>query len=59
VNIYFTNTKTGNKFKLVRMDKDTGIMVLEGEYGQFEEKYDKDWLTKNGYVLEKVADDDV
>jgi hypothetical protein len=41
------------------MDKDTGIMVLEGEYGQFEEKYDKDWLTKNGYVLEKVADDNV
>lgn len=57
--IYFTNTKTGTKFKLVRMDKGTGMMVLEGEYGQFEEKYDKDWLVKNGYVLEKVGADNV
>ena len=55
--LYFKNTKTGTRFKVIRMDKEKGTVVLEGEYGQFEDKFDKDWLTKNGYVLEKVGVD--
>jgi hypothetical protein len=52
--IYFTNVKTGTKFKVVGRDTKKGTVTLECEYGRFEEPYDKDWLVRNGYVVEKV-----
>lgn len=53
--IYFTHTRTGSRFKVVGMDIAAGTIELEGEYGRFTEKYDKELFAQNGYVLEKVA----
>lgn len=56
-NLYFRNEKTGKRYKVVRMDKDAGTIVLRGEHAEFTEQYDKDRFKKLGYVLEKeVAD---
>lgn len=54
MDIYFVHSKTGSRFKIVGRDADTGTITLEGEYGQFTEKYDKELFARNGYVLEKV-----
>lgn len=52
--LVFTHKDTGSQFKVVGMDIKAGTITLEGEYGQFTEKYDKELFTKNGYVLEKI-----
>jgi len=51
--VYFVHQKTGARFKVVGRDVDAGTITLEGEYGTFTEKYDKQLFIKNGYVLEK------
>lgn len=51
--VYFVHQKTGAKFKVVGRDVAAGTVTLEGEYGTFTEKYDKQLFIKNGYVLEK------
>ena len=53
MDIYFVHSKTGSRFKIVGRDATAGTITLEGEYGQFTEKYDKEVFAKNGYVLEK------
>ena len=57
--IYFVHTTTGSRFKIVGRDVATGTITLEGEYGQFTEKYDKEVFARNGYVLEKVQESKV
>ena len=52
--VFFVHIKTGARFKVVGRDAEKGTITLEGEYGQFTEKYDKDFFLKNGSVLEKV-----
>jgi hypothetical protein len=52
--LYFKNTRTGKRFKIVRMLKETGEIILKGEYAEFREKYDKERFSQMGYVLEKV-----
>lgn len=54
MDIYFVHSKTGSRFKIVGRDATAGTITLEGEYGQFTEKYDKELFARNGYVLEKV-----
>ena len=51
--VYFVHQKTGARFKVVGRDVEAGTVTLEGEYGTFTEKYDKQLFIKNGYVLEK------
>ena len=51
--VYFVHQKTGARFKVIGRDVDAGTITLEGEYGTFTEKYDKQLFIKNGYVLEK------
>jgi hypothetical protein len=53
VNIYFKNKDTGKRFQVVAWNKETGDITLKGEYATFSVKYDKEWLQKSGYVLEK------
>ena len=52
--LYFVNKNTGKRFKVVRLSKETGEIVLKGEYAEFTEQYDKDRFLKMGYTLEKV-----
>jgi len=53
VQLYFVHTKTGSRFKIVSRDAEAGTITLEGEYGQFTEKYDKELFIRSGYVLER------
>ena len=55
VQLYFVHTKTGSRFKIVSRDAEAGTITLEGEYGQFTEKYDKELIARNGYKLERVT----
>lgn len=54
--IYFRNTKTDKRYKVVGRDVKEGTVTLEGDLGRFTEKYDKETFAKNGYVLEKVEE---
>ena len=52
--LYFRNTRTNRKYKVVRVDKEKGEITLKGEYAEFTEPYDKERFKALGYVLEKV-----
>jgi len=52
--LYFRNTRTNRKYKVVRIDKEKGEITLKGEYAEFTEPYDKERFKALGYVLEKV-----
>ena len=54
VQLYFVHVKTGSRFKIISRDAEAGTITLEGEYGQFTEKYDKELIARNGYTLERV-----
>lgn len=51
--VYFKNTTTGRRYKVVNIDKMKGEIRLRGEHAEFTEKYDKERFKKMGYVLEK------
>jgi len=51
--LYFEHEKTGKKFAVVRLDKETNQIVLQGDHAQFKETYDKDRFKEMGYVLKK------
>lgn len=55
--LYFRNTRTGLRYKVVRLDKSTNEIVLKGEYAEFTETYDKERFKKMGYILEKGEED--
>jgi hypothetical protein len=54
--LYFRNTRTNRKYKVVRVDKEKGEITLKGEYSEFVEPYDKERFKALGYVLEKVEE---
>lgn len=56
---YFRNTKTGKRFKVIKLDKTTGEIILKGEYSEFKEQFSKERFQKLGYVLEKESTDAV
>lgn len=56
VTLYFKHSITGTRFKIVGRDAAAGTITLEGEYGRFTEKYDKDSFARNGYVLDRVVE---
>ena len=51
--VYFVHKTSGARFKVVARDATAGTITLEGEYGTFTEKYDKELFAKNGYMLER------
>lgn len=51
--LYFVNNSTGNKYRVVKFDKDAGTVTLRGKFGEFTEKFDKEKFQRMGYVLEK------
>lgn len=59
VKLYFRNEQTGKRYQIVRMDKEAGEVVLQGEHAEFTEKYDKEKFKKLGYTLEKEVEDAV
>lgn len=56
-NLYFVNEHTNRRFRVINMNKETNEVTLEGEYGSFVEKYDKERFKEMGYKLVKVEDD--
>lgn len=54
--LYFRNTKTQRRYKVIRIDKEKGEITLKGEYSEFVEPYDKERFKRLGYVLEKVEE---
>lgn len=50
--IYFRNEKTGKRYRVVRMNKAEGTVVLRGDHAEFTETYDKEKFKRMGYVLE-------
>lgn len=54
--LYFKNTKTGRRYKVIRIDKEKGEITLKGEYSEFTEPYDKERFKRLGYVLEKIEE---
>lgn len=51
--VYFVHKTSGARFKVIARDAKAGTITLEGEYGTFTEKYDKELFTQNGYALER------
>lgn len=47
--LYFVHEKTGKKYKVVKYDKEAGMIRLKGETGEFDEKYDQQRFAKMGY----------
>ena len=51
--VYFVHKTSGARFRVVARDTAEGTITLEGEYGTFTEKYDKELFSRNGYTLER------
>lgn len=51
--VFFKNTKTGKRYKVVGLDPEKGEITLQGEYATFTEKYDKAVFKRMGYVVEQ------
>lgn len=56
-NLYFKNRHTGKKYKVIKLDKEAGVVILKGAHGEFSEPYDKKRFKQMGYTLEKEDDD--
>lgn len=56
-NLFFKNQRTGKKYKVVKLDKEKGQIILQGAHGEFAEPYDKERFKQMGYSLEKEDDD--
>lgn len=55
--LWFENTKTKKRYKVVGMDKTKGEITLQGQYAIFTEPYDKERFEKLGYRLVKAEPD--
>ena len=55
--LYFENTKTGRKYRVLKLDKTANTITLEGSRAQFTEPYDKEKFAKMGYKLVQVEDE--
>lgn len=51
--LIFRNTITGKAYKVLSLDKERGVIILQGPNAKFEEPYDKENFKRMGYVLEK------
>lgn len=56
--VYFVQTTTGKRYKVIKMDHEAGKVTLRGEYGEFVEPYSKARFERLGYKVEKVEDED-
>lgn len=57
--LYFENTNTKRKYRVVSWDTDTNEMVLEGPHGQFPMIFNKEQFKKLGYRPIQVEDNSV
>jgi hypothetical protein len=51
--LYFENTKTGKRYKVLGLDKLKHEVTLQGPHAKFTEPYDKERFEKLGYRLVK------
>jgi hypothetical protein len=48
VELYLKNEKTGKRFKIVKLDKQTNKVTLRGQYADFVEVFDTERFKKLG-----------
>lgn len=57
--VYFENTKTGKRFKVLSWNEETGEVVMKGEVGDpFTETFDKKRFKQMNYKPIEVPDED-
>ena len=49
--LFFENTKTKKRYRVVRMAEDGSSVTLKGEFGEFTEPYSKERFKSLGYKL--------
>lgn len=55
--LYLVNKKTGKEYQLLKLDREAGIMTLQGPRTTFEEPYDVEKLKARGYTVRKEISD--
>ena len=55
--LYFRNTKTNRKFRVVALDKTKNEITMKGEHAEFTQPYDKEQFRRLGYVLESIEEE--
>lgn len=57
--LFLENKTTKRKFRVIKFDKEEGRIYLKGDYGEFDDEYDKERFKKMGYemVQGEVNDD--
>lgn len=48
---FLSHPQTGSEFEVVKFDKATNVVTLKGEYGTFDEPFDKEQWTRLGYKM--------
>ena len=56
--MYFENTKSGKRFKVLSWDETTNEVRLKGEFGEFIETFDKKRFKEMNYKPVEVPDED-
>lgn len=51
--VFLKNNKTGKQYEVVNVDKDRNVVILKGQFNQFEEPFDKARFKELGYDLIK------
>jgi hypothetical protein len=51
--LYLKNEKTGKKYEIISLDKETNVVTLKGPNAEFTETFDKDRFKRLGYTLER------
>ena len=49
--VFFQHTKTGRRYRVVRIDRAANTVTLKGDLAEFQESYDKATFTRLGYEL--------
>jgi len=49
--LFLVHDATGKKYEILRVDRDSGMMTLQGPRAKFDEVYDPAALKQRGYSL--------
>ena len=51
--IFLRHTGTGKSYKIVKFDREQGMITLQGPHSRFDEEFDKERFKRMGYELVK------
>ena len=49
--LFLKHTKTNKQYEVVNIDKERGVVILKGQFNQFEEPFNKARFKELGYTL--------